>query len=208
MPRPGGMLPVAAVLVLLLFSHGFGAEWENPLRGQPEQMQSRVDYDPKLTAPFFKSNEWSYSDGEPVVISETRKDGEDGPRKHTAKCFSTSHGVKHRVRFCKARLLDVNTVDLFIHESNPAFNDNLRVRVNNGMFTCQFSQRYQAGPEAGLTWTTKRQKLTLDKKTYRKGDVIEGKIDFEVVEELINPKYPNSSPRHIEVFGVFKTIVE
>ncbi len=27
-------------------------------------MQSRVDYDPKLTAPFFKSNEWSYSDGE------------------------------------------------------------------------------------------------------------------------------------------------
>ncbi len=37
MPRPGGMLPVAAVLVLLLFSHGFCAEWENPLGGNPSK---------------------------------------------------------------------------------------------------------------------------------------------------------------------------
>lgn len=59
-----------------------------------------------------------------------------------------------------------------------------------------------------MRWTTKRQKMTLDKKGYRKGDTIKGKIDFECLDELIDPKYPNRPPRTIQVYGVFKAMVE
>jgi hypothetical protein len=124
--------------------------------------------------------------------------------KHTAKCFSTSFGVKHEVRFCEAKLLDGDTICLFIHESNPAFYDNLNVQVRKGMFTSWFWTRYKMGPDP--IWTTKRQKLTLDKKAYRTGDVIKGRIDFECLDEL--PGWPNRPPRLIKVYGVFKTIVK
>ncbi len=49
--------------------HGFGAvasrscsgtEWLAPSPGRPDQMWSPVNYDPKLTDPFFESNAWSY----------------------------------------------------------------------------------------------------------------------------------------------------
>ena len=157
--------------------------------GQPDQMWSRVNCDPKLTDPFFESNEWSYpwwilkhSDGS---FQSTRSDDErpvkDPPRlKHTAKCFSTSFGSKHLVRFCEARLLDVNTIDLLIHEFSPAFRDALRVQIRKEKFTSRSWTLYIAGPPPdGYKWMTKRQELTLDKKTYRKGDVIKGRIDFE-----------------------------
>jgi len=52
--------------------------------------------------------------------------------------------------------------------------------------------------------------LTLDKKAYRKGDVIKGKIDFECVQEPTNREYIEkwgSDPTTIKVYGVFKTIV-
>ena len=67
-------------------------------------------------------------------------------------------------------------------------------------------------PDPALIWTTKRQKLTLDKNVYRKGDVIKGRIDFECVEEPTNPKYIEKwgkiIPSSITVKGVFKTILE
>jgi hypothetical protein len=53
--------------------------------------------------------------------------------------------------------------------------------------------------------------LTLDKRTYGKGDEIKGRIDFECVREWSNPKYIEKygrGPKTIKVFGVFKTIVE
>ncbi len=202
------------VLALLLLVHGYGAEWPVPPPGQPAQMWSRVDYDPKLTDPFYKSNEWSYPDGSQVVSSGMWPEGEDPPRlKHTAKCYSTSSGVKHLVRFCEAKLLDLNMIDLLIHESNPAFDDRLRVQIRNGMFTCQYWTASKVRPRIrpGTIWTTKRQKLTLDKKACRTGDVIKGRIDFECVQEPTNPAYIEEwgrNPRTIKVHGVFKTIVE
>jgi hypothetical protein len=177
---------LATLLVLLLLGHGFGAKWPNPPSGQPPQMWSKADYDPKLTDPFFKSREWNNPD--------------------TANCFSTSFGSKHLVQFCEAKSLGKNRMDLFIHHSSPGYDDRLKIRVKNGMFTCQFWTLYRAGPHKGLTWTTKRQKLTLDKKVYRKGDVIKGRIDFECLDEFTG--YPDRPPRMIVVYGVFKTIVE
>jgi hypothetical protein len=184
----GWVLAFAAFLALLPLGHGFGAEWPNPPSGQPEQMWSKVDYDPKLTDPFFSSQKWGHPD--------------------TARCFSTSFGSKHLVPFCEAKSLEKNRMDLFIHHSSPGHDDRLKIRIRNGMFTCQFWTLYRAGTGEGLRWTTKQQKLTLNKKAYRKGDVIKGRIDFECLDELINPKYPGRPPRTIMVYGVFKTIVE
>jgi hypothetical protein len=196
------IVALAMVWVLLLFCEGFCDEWEDPPGGRPEQMQSRVDYDSKLSDPFFESEAWSREDE-----SERGQEGEP-LLKHTARCFSTSFGSKHEVRYCEAKLVGVNAIDLRIHQPPPGFLDELVIRIRNGMFTCQFWTVYKAGPHEGLTWTTKRQKLTLVKKTYGKGDVIKGKIDIEVLDELINPKYPDRPPRLIKVYGVFKTIME
>jgi hypothetical protein len=198
------------VFALLLLGHGFGGKWQDPPWRQPEQMQSRVDYDPNLIDPFFESNEWSYWDGTRELTDRgLHPPGEVLDKlKHTAKCFSTSRGGKHDVRFCEASLRDGNMIDLFIHESNPAYYDGLRVEIKNGMFTCQYWTLYLDSRRKGLVWTTKRQKLTLDKKTYQKGDTIKGRIDIEVLDELIDPKYPDRPPRLITLYGVFKTIVE
>jgi hypothetical protein len=206
------LLALATVLALLPIGHGFRAEWPVPQSGQPAQMSSKVDYDPKLTDPFFKSNEWSYLYGGQEVISGMTPEGEDPARlKHTAKCFSTSLGIDHEVRFCEAKLLDVNMIHLLIHESNPEFIDKLTVRITNGMFSCQYWTGYKRPGKADWIWTTKRQELTLDKKAYRKGDVIKGRIDFECVQEPTNPKYVEKYGRSstaITVNGVFKTKVE
>ncbi len=59
--RPLKWILFGPILALLLVGRSFGAAWWSvPLEGQPAQMWSPVDYDPKLTDPFFKSEEWSY----------------------------------------------------------------------------------------------------------------------------------------------------
>jgi hypothetical protein len=244
------VLAVVVVLSLLLLGHGFASEdgydkWQAP-PGQPEQMWSKVDYDPELADPFFLSDEWSCPDGcnscancrdgTPVQVHKVDHDpkGPDSSfeleewscpdgckpcatcldgnsvKKNTAKCFSNSLGVKHQVAFCEARLVDEN-IDLLIHKTSPAFHDRLRVLVRKGMFTCQFWNLYQIPGDADMVWTTKRQELTLDKKVYRKGDVIKGRIDFECVMEATNPAFIEKKGKWtmtIKVYGVFKTIVE
>jgi hypothetical protein len=208
------------VLVFLLHAHGL-AEWPPPPKGQPAQMWSKVNYNPKLTDPFFESNEWSYpsyiikhKDGHFEDTSTGITPKKEPPRlRHTAKCFSTSHGTEHLLSFCEAKLLDVNVIDVHIHDKDPGFLDDLRVRIRNGRFTCQFRTRYKIAfiIPAALEWTSKRQELILDKKMYRRGDVIKGRIDFECVEEPTNPKYIEKYGGHstnIKVYGVFKTILK
>ncbi|MEW6533374.1 MAG: hypothetical protein AB1473_21255 [Thermodesulfobacteriota bacterium] len=206
-------------LALVLLGHGFGSEdgydpWEVP-PGQPTQMWSQVDYDPKkLWDTWFDSDAWGYPYDRQAAASGKTSEGEDPSLLgDTAMCFSTGWGVKHVVDFCEARLVDVNTIDLFIHNDGPGFLDRLRIQVKSGMFSCQYWTFYKLpGGKADLTWTTKRQELTLDNKVHRKGDVIKGRIDFECVEQATNPEYvakwPTRHPLTIKVWGVFKTVVE
>ncbi len=211
------------IFALLLLTHSFAAEWwEVSPPGQPAQMWSKVRYDPKLTDPFFKSNEWSYPlwiiplpDGRFEDESRSGRIVHNPPRlKHTAKCFTTDRAIgrdEDLLNFCEARLVDVNMIDLLIHEKNQLYVDRLRVQIRNGMFASQFESLYKA-PHGPLIWTTKRQNLTLDKTVYRKGDVIKGRIDFECVEEEIadlnGVKKWRTNPGTIKVYGVFKTIVK
>lgn len=209
--RPLRWILLAPVLTLLLLGHSYGGKWQSPPGGQPEQTQSRVNYDPKLTDPFFEREEWSYWEGSRTLPDRGMWLGDKEPPllKHTARCFSTSFNVKHEVRFCEAKLLDGNVIDLFISEHNPAFDDSLRIRIRNGEFTCQYWIVRGVG---AFKWTTTRQRLTLDKKVYKKGDVVNGGILFECLNELINPKdierWRRDPTCTIKVFGVFKTIVE
>ncbi len=56
--RPPKWMLLFPVLALLLLDPGFGAQWPDPPSGQPPQMSSKVDYDPKLTDRFFDADEW------------------------------------------------------------------------------------------------------------------------------------------------------
>jgi len=97
-------------------------------------------------------------------------------------------------------------IEFLIHDSGAAFSDFLLVRISDGKFTCQYWNH-----DGDFTRTTTRQELTLDKRVYRKGDVIKGRIDFECVSKVYDPKdleRPGHYPLNCSVFGVFKTIVE
>jgi len=216
---PGWILALAVVLALLPLDRCFGYDIWEPPSGQPEQMRSKVDYDPKLSDPFFESNEWSYPDN--IIkhpdghFEDTGSDinpEEEPPHvMHTAKCFSTFDIGEHLVKFCEARLLNRNTIELVLHESNVPFYEKLHVRIRNGMFTCQYWGVRDIPPHRGFIWTTKRQELTLDKKVYRKGDVIKGRIDFECLQEMAEPKHVQRYGKlqaTIKVSGVFKTILK
>ncbi|MFH1114566.1 MAG: hypothetical protein V1792_11645 [Pseudomonadota bacterium] len=240
------ILPLAAVLALLLVGHGFGyVKWADKL-GQPAQMWSKVDYDPKLSDPFFDADDWTCPHGpmegakcrngkyvrilknpcessrkEPRIWLDQEWTCPDGCKKcaickdgapvvkSTAKCVSNSHG-KNRVSFCEAKLTDAKTIDLFIHTDAGLFCDRLRIQIIDGYFTCQYSTKYLAAIVGGLIWTTKQQKLTLDRKEYHRGDVIKGKIEFECIEKPRDPEYLKEKlwyEKNIKVYGVFKTIL-
>jgi hypothetical protein len=205
-------LALTTVLLLSLPTHGLGYDMWQPPPGQPAQMWSKFDYDPKLWDTFFESDVMGYPDRGHITTRGKKRKGEDSSlSEHTARCFSNSLGTKHLVEFCEARLVDANTIDLLIHHTSPGFHDRLRVQVRNGMFTCQFWNLYQIPGRADMVWTTKRQALTLDKELYRKGDVLKGRIDLECVMEATNPEFIEKKGRRtrtVKVYGVFKPIVE
>ncbi len=220
-------ISIAFTLSLLLLGACYGG-WEVP-KGQPAQIKSPVNYDPNLSDPFFESEERSHPwwiikhrDGHFEDTTSDKRPEKEPPRvKHTAECFITAlepgrdKDLVSRdtdlATFCEAKLLDVNMIDLLIHAKNMAYVDALRVRIRNGMFACRYWTFYIRPGKADWIWTTKRQKLTLDKKVHRKGDVIKGKIAFECAQEPTNPKYVEKwgrNPTTIKVKGVFKTILE
>ncbi|MFH0821189.1 MAG: hypothetical protein V2B18_00430 [Pseudomonadota bacterium] len=198
------------VMVLLLLAHGLGAERPDPSAWQPDQMWSKVNYDPSLTDPFFDTEEWRCRDG--CTACATCRDGKP-VEKNTAKCYSTSFGVKHQVRFCLAKSNGPRKTVLFIDKKDREFLEDLTIIVEEGWFRCQYRAVYKtsAFPHANLIWTTKSQRLTLDREEYHRGDVIKGWLEFECLEEPTHPIYLEKKGRHlrtIKVYGVFKTIVK
>lgn len=111
-------LSIALTLPLLLLGVCYGAGVRLP-EGQPVQMRTQVNYDPNLSDPFFDTQE-----------------------SYTARVF-TKFQYDRFINFCEARLLDGDTIELFIHERNPANNDNLRIVVENGAFWSQYWYYYK-----------------------------------------------------------------
>jgi len=222
MRRSSWIIGLIVVFVLLLLHYSFGAEWEDPPRGQPTQIRSQVNYDTKLSDPFFETEEWTTGewdhkkvDGRKVDIPQKCPPGKEklACSKITARCFSSFDifglSAQHQLFICRAKLLDTGRIEILIDESKLAQIElsyqYLLVEVKNGVFWSQY-WRDSDQPRAGLTWTTKKQELTLDKRVYRKGDVIKGRIVFECMQKYTRRGF--TSTRIIKVNGVFRTVLE
>lgn len=213
------MVALATILTLVLFHHGHGAEWRDCPPGKPVQMRFEVNYDPKLSDPFFETEEWTIGEwGEEHVngrIVYTRRQCLSGEKesdclKNTARCFS-SFDQDHTIDFCHARLLDRDTIELLFYDEDSLIEEYLRIVIQGRVF---WSQYCFPGGAVHRIWTTKQQDLTLDKQVYRKGGVIKGRIDFESLGEDTVPPLAARARRYgrnaytVTVKGVFKTILE
>lgn len=143
---------------------------------------------------------------ENTETGETVKE-KDVPRiKHTAKCVSTDRG-EHAIRYCDAKLNADHSITLYFHEFSTAYDDNLAVTISGSQFRSQFWTAHLIRREADLyVWTTTKQTLILDKKEYRPGDMLKGRIEFKCVEKNLNPKHKENDV--ITVRGVFKTVLQ
>ncbi len=182
MPRTPWILALTAVLLLLLLGHGFGTE----------RQWSRVNYDPKLTQGYGQ-----------MLLHLFRED--------TGSCYFTSFGIKNRVE-CEARLIRPDWIHVRIVKQRPAdptsCGEALLGNIMNGMFACYYQTTCKMpSPTKWWACTTKRQGLTLDKKTYRVGDLVTGRVDFECLEECPECE-GQDKPKPVTVEGVFRTILQ
>lgn len=183
--------------------------------GQPKQFESIVQYDTKIDDPFFKLNNWSYPDFIVKINDDRFEDTETGkilkekdvPRlRHTANCISSNRS-NHLLKYCDARLLSDGYIELYFHELSPAYYDNLLIIIKGNKYTSQYwTQHLIYRKSDSYIWTTKKQNLILDKIKYNANDIIKGKIEFECLEENINPK--NKENHTISISGVFKTSIK
>jgi hypothetical protein len=211
---------LALIMALLPPAHGLGGA---PPPGQPAQIRSQVRYDPQLSDPFFGSRKGTCSYKVPQdgngAHANTREAARsdvkpDSRSKNTARCVS-SLDFKHPIDSCHARLCDDGTIEVMIYGNYLSIPEYLKIQIENGgEFRSQYwfySKVRRLGIDEHPIWTTRRQALMLDRRVYRKGDVIKGRIDFECVHEYTHPeivtKY-GKDPYSITVKGVFKTIIE
>jgi hypothetical protein len=128
--------------------------------------------------------------------------------KHTAECYFTSFGTSIRVK-PNLELIGPDIIHLLIR--NPSTRARIEeiqgtITIRDGMFSCYHSLQCKVPkPWCKKCTTVKRQELILDKKTYIKGDVVTGRIDFECLFEC--PECSNK-PTPVMVKGVFKTILK
>ena len=168
---------------------------------QPTQIRSEVKFDPNLSDPFYESEEFSCRQN--PEMTPNCPNGKP-PAKHTARCL-TSYQDEHLMNFCYARMFDDGTIRLCI----DGHSEDLTICVKNGVFWSQYIYYYKRYTPAdkGLRWTTTKQRLILDKKSYHKGDVIKGKIVFEC-EETVDKPLSDEFPKVITIKGAFKTILK
>jgi hypothetical protein len=203
-------IKLAALLVALSIT----AVW-NSCRERPRQMVSAVEYDRDIFDPFFDQEEssppWWIIERDDGSFEDTTgeiTEREDIPRmRHTADC-RTRHQFPRVIRFAEARRV-ADGLEIRVHDETASTFDDLTVLAHKGRFSAQYKTRYPADPpDIGLIWTTTKQRLVLDKKSYRPGDVIRGRIEFECLQEIVDPRYGDRAPRKIRIEGPFKPILK
>ncbi|MGO9568144.1 MAG: hypothetical protein ACLP5H_11435 [Desulfomonilaceae bacterium] len=180
------IVALATVSVLLFIGHGFCTERQSI----PTAVWSRVQYDPNLTEDLLSRLL------KMVSLS-------------TDNCYLTSFGTKNGV-VCKLILTSPDHIAVDIAKQVPesasldVCSEVLKGSIINGMFTCYYIRVCYAGC-GNCKATTKRKELTLDKKTYQKGDVVTGRINFECLYECPGCL---EKPEPIIVKGIFQTILK
>ena len=120
---------------------------------------------------------------------------------HTASCW-TNHQGRHNIRYCDA-ILNKDTINLLFQPELPAYASELSVIIKDNSFWSDFSATYPA-PTSKLSWVVTKQKLILDKTSYKPGDTIKGYIEIEFIESGIKANENPTSKRYYYK-GYFKT---
>lgn len=88
------------------------------------------------------------------------------------------------INFSEARQINKDTIEIRIHDESASTYDDLTVIVKNGRFSSHYKTVSPvAAANAGLIWTTTKQRLVLNKKHYEKGDVIRGRTNLNVLKK-------------------------
>jgi len=122
---------------------------------------------------------------------------------HTANCY-TNHQGRHHVRYCDA-ILNNDTISLFFQPELPAYASKLSVSIKDNFFWSDFSAVYPA-PTGKLSWVITKQKLVLDRPSYRSGDTIKGYLEIEFVE-IDSGSNQKADPRKYYYKGYFKNLL-
>lgn len=205
---------ISSLLLCLLASPAIFSAQEP--QGQPEQIKTPIEYNQHLTNPFFQKKKFTYPwwiiENDDGSIEDTRGEitnKKDAPRLLLTADCRTNHQGDHKIRFSNAKLLPDNFIEILVYEETASTYDNLKITIKDGTFSCQYWTVYPGNRfDEGLIWTTKKQKLVLNKEHYQAKDLIKGSIDFECVEQATNPKYGDDKPVTIKIKGVFKSILE
>jgi hypothetical protein len=204
------------ISLVLLFPHTSFSSMPFDGVSQPKQMESRVEYDPQIFDPFFDEEEtswpwWIVDHGDGTFEDTTGQitKREDIPILiHTADCRTRHQGL-HNINYCSATLQKDGIIELKIEDQSASTGDFLTIQIKDGKFFSQYKTYYPGDPsDINLIWTTTKQRLILNKKEFKKGEVIKGRVEFECVQEVSNPKYGGRNPQKIRIEGTLKPILE
>jgi hypothetical protein len=170
-------------------------------------MWSTIDYDPNLKDPFFKPNESS----DALVCDDGV--GTYGVNHKVECCCNSKEGLDETRlhRFCEARVIDGHNIALRFYDPDRGHERGtcLMVWMRKGRFTMDYqgSNVYGKSIRLQVRWIPQKQKLTLDKRAYRKGEVIKGRIEFECLKRMRWRGLKQEKTRTFKIFRVFKAIL-
>ncbi len=164
----------------------------------------KITYDEKLDHAFFHSSDSIYNPMTLVFKDEngrTHYDNVPDSSKYLVEsnCM-VSKDPERNLRFADARLKN-DTLCIFIHEGNPAETNEIFLMIYKGQLIPAFD--YGTPMTGSLKTTVSLCQLTLQKKTYKKGEWIKGKIELSGTSVS---KYCRENNFTVE--GYFKCMVE
>ncbi|UII77782.1 hypothetical protein LV716_08435 [Flagellimonas sp. HMM57] len=104
------------------------------------------------------------------------------------------------MRFTELRRIDADTLELNIYETNPAYSQNLTIKIVDNQFKSEFDYR-MPGPPLDPKVKTLRQKLTVKGIPKQQGEMIFGTFYFKGI-------CVSDCSEEIEIKGAFKAELE
>ena len=173
-----------------------------------KQIVSKITVDKNLKGNFSFTKKWDYPEGvfKDDSTGEFTTDGSPLDTTHlfyTANCSTNVQGG-YDIRYCYATK-DKNKIILTFADGLPAYASEFYVDIDTANFWCDAETIYPAivrGQKKSCTIV--KQKLSVDKPKYSKGDIIKGFIEMEFIEKI---SVPNKAVQKRNYFlkGYFKT---
>ena len=173
-----------------------------------KQIVSKITVDKNLKGNFSFTKKWDYPEGvfKDDSTGEFSTDGSPLDTTHlfyTANCSTNVQGG-YDIRYCYATK-DKNKITLTFADGLPAYASEFYVHIDTANFWCDAETIYPAivrGQKKSCTIV--KQKLSVDKPKYSKGDIIKGFIEMEFVETIAVLNKPVQK-RNYFLKGYFKT---